>query len=118
MLGWRAERLTRGAGVNEVHASGGDGLSAEVAIVALPHARAAALLEESAPGLARSIAALESSPIVDLHVVYDRPVLRYPFAAGVGTPVQYLFDRSAAAGAPAGCQYLAVSLSGAERECR
>jgi uncharacterized protein with NAD-binding domain and iron-sulfur cluster len=30
--------------------------------------------------------------------------------------VQYLFDRSAAAGAPAGCQYLAVSLSGAERE--
>ena len=39
-----------------------------------------------------------------------------PFAAGVGTPVQYLFDRTAAAGAPAGCQYLAVSLSGAERE--
>jgi uncharacterized protein with NAD-binding domain and iron-sulfur cluster len=34
----------------------------------------------------------------------------------VGTPVQYLFDRSAAAGAPAGSQYLAVSLSGAERE--
>jgi uncharacterized protein with NAD-binding domain and iron-sulfur cluster len=30
--------------------------------------------------------------------------------------VQYLFDRSAAAGAPAGCQYLAVSLSGAARE--
>ena len=35
---------------------------------------------------------------------------------GVGTPVQYLFDRTAAAGAPAGSQYLAVSLSGAERE--
>jgi uncharacterized protein with NAD-binding domain and iron-sulfur cluster len=30
--------------------------------------------------------------------------------------VQYLFDRSDAAGAPAGSQYLAVSLSGAERE--
>jgi uncharacterized protein with NAD-binding domain and iron-sulfur cluster len=30
--------------------------------------------------------------------------------------VQYLFDRTAAAGAPAGSQYLAVSLSGAERE--
>jgi uncharacterized protein with NAD-binding domain and iron-sulfur cluster len=40
------------------------------------------------------------------------------FAAGVGTPVQYLFDRTAAGGAPAGCQYLAVSLSGAEREMR
>jgi uncharacterized protein with NAD-binding domain and iron-sulfur cluster len=48
--------------------------------------------------------------------VYDRPVCEQPFAAGVGTPVQYLFDRSAAAGAPAGCQYLAVSLSGAEQE--
>jgi len=116
MLGWRAERLRRAAGAIEVQGSGGDGLSAEVAIVALPHARAAALLQEPAEGLARRIGALESSPIVNLHVVYDRPVLRYPFAAGVGTPVQYLFDRSAAAGAPAGCQYLAVSLSGAEQE--
>jgi hydroxysqualene dehydroxylase len=30
--------------------------------------------------------------------------------------VQYLFDRTAAAGAPPGTQYLAVSLSGADRE--
>jgi uncharacterized protein with NAD-binding domain and iron-sulfur cluster len=30
--------------------------------------------------------------------------------------VQYVFDRSAAAGAPSGCQYLAVSLSGAQSE--
>ena len=41
---------------------------------------------------------------------------RLSFAAGVGTPVQYVFDRTRAAGAPAGCQYLAVSLSGAEHE--
>ena len=116
MLGWRAERLTTGADAIEVHAAGGAGLSAEVVIVALPHARAAALLEESAGELARRIARIESSPIVNLHVVYDRPVTEYRFAAGVGTPVQYLFDRSVAAGAPAGCQYLAVSLSGAERE--
>ena len=45
---------------------------------------------------------LGSSPIVNLHVVYDRVVCEEPFAAGVDTPVQYLFDRSAAAGAPAG----------------
>src|SRR5208282_3716483 len=55
-------------------------------------------------------------PIVNLHVVYDRQVCDQRFAAGVGTPVQYVFDRTAAAGAPAGCQYLAVSLSGAEHE--
>jgi uncharacterized protein with NAD-binding domain and iron-sulfur cluster len=53
---------------------------------------------------------------VNLHVVYDRVVCDEPFAAGVGTPVQYVFDRTAAGGAPTGCQYLAVSLSGAERE--
>ena len=56
------------------------------------------------------------SPIVNLHVVYDRIVCEQPFAAGVDTPVQYLFDRSAAAGAPGGCQYLAVSLSGADEQ--
>jgi hydroxysqualene dehydroxylase len=95
---------------------GDDGLNAEVAIVAVPHARAATLLTELAPEVARRLGELGSSPIVNLHVVYDRPVCELPFAAGVGTPVQYLFDRTSAAGAPAGSQYLAVSLSGAERE--
>jgi squalene-associated FAD-dependent desaturase len=123
-LGWRVERVERSAGGLEVHGRGArsegaeafDGLSAEAAVVALPHARAATLLEPLLGDCARAWSGLGSSPIVNLHVVYDRPVLDEPFAAGVGTPVQYLFDRSAAAGAPAGCQYLAVSLSGAERE--
>ena len=116
-LGWRAERLQRAARGVEVQA-GEDGLSAEVAIVALGHTRAGALLAPLLPQLALALAEMGSSPIVNLHVVYDRPVCEEPFAAGVGTPVQYLFDRTAAAGAPAGCQYLAVSLSGAEREMR
>jgi uncharacterized protein with NAD-binding domain and iron-sulfur cluster len=85
-------------------------------IVAVPHARAATLLQPLLPELSARLAGLGSSPIVNLHVVYDRPVCEQQFAAGVGTPVQYLFDRTAAAGAPPGSQYLAVSLSGAERE--
>jgi hydroxysqualene dehydroxylase len=103
----------RGA-MNPNHA---DGIEAGAVVVALPHNRAESLLAGAlrAPRPARP-ELLGSSPIVNLHVVYDRQVLEQPFAAGVGTPVQYLFDRSAAAGAPAGCQYLAVSLSGAERE--
>src|SRR4029077_10971062 len=36
--------------------------------------------------------------------------------AGVRTPVQYVVDRTATGGVPPGHQYLAVSLSGAERE--
>ncbi len=85
-------------------------------IVALPHNRAGGLLEPLLGAHAGRPAPLASSPIVNLHVLYDRRVLDEHFAAGVGTPVQYLFDRTAAGRAPAGCQYLAVSLSGAARE--
>jgi hydroxysqualene dehydroxylase len=106
--GGRARRRERGRGE--------EGLGAEAVIVAVPHTRAAALLEPLVAEVARKASALGSSPIVNLHVVYDRPVCDLPFAAGVRTPVQYLFDRTAAGRAPAGCQYLAVSLSGAERE--
>jgi len=118
-LGWRAERLARGTAGLELQGRGADGeegLSAAAAVVALPHDRAGGLLEPLLGPNAGRPAPLASSPIVNLHVVYDRPVLDEAFAAGVGTPVQYLFDRSAAAGAPAGMQYLAVSLSGAARE--
>src|ERR1039458_9809028 len=116
-LGWRAERLAKTATGLQVHGRD-DGLSAEAAIVAVPHTRAAALLEPLLGATSRRLRALGTSPIVNLHVVYDRMVCEELFAAGVGTPVQYLFDRTAAAGAPPGCQYLAVSLSGAEREMR
>jgi squalene-associated FAD-dependent desaturase len=141
-LGWRAERLETIARGLEVHGRTGtdrgsepdradaagdtaggrageghsSGLSAEAVIVAVPHTRAAQLLEPLLGARASRLQALGTSPIVNLHVVYDRPVCSESFAAGVGTPVQYLFDRTAAAGAPAGCQYLAVSLSAAERE--
>jgi squalene-associated FAD-dependent desaturase len=93
-----------------------DGLRAEAVVVALPHARAAGLLEPVLGASATAWRALESSPIVNLHLVYDREVTSERFAAGVDTPVQYLFDRTVAAGAPPGTQYLAVSLSGAQEE--
>jgi squalene-associated FAD-dependent desaturase len=138
-LGWRAEAIERAGSGFRVRGAGAtgtpdghdghdgdddagddgdrdDGLRAPAVIVAVPHARAAGLLDVLAPHLADGLRRIESSPIVNLHVVYDRPVCEERFAAGVDTPVQYLFDRSAAGGAPRGCQYLAVSLSGAERE--
>ncbi|MGH2834413.1 MAG: FAD-dependent oxidoreductase, partial [Solirubrobacteraceae bacterium] len=58
---------------------------------------------------------LGASPIVNVHVIYDRKVCELPFAAGVQTPVQYVFDRSEAVGLRDG-QCLAVSISGAENE--
>jgi squalene-associated FAD-dependent desaturase len=115
LLGARAETLERVEEGIAVQGSAGQ-LPARVAIVAVPHARAAGLLAELLPDTARRLAALETSPIVNLHVVYDRRVCEEPFAAGIHTPVQYVIDRTAAGGVPAGCQYLAVSLSDAERE--
>ena len=125
-LGWRAESIeragsdlrVRGAGAPDAPGIQEDGLLAPAVIVAVPHARAAGLLETLEPDIAGGLRRIESSPIVNIHVVYDRPVCEHRFAAGVDTPVQYLFDRTAAGGVPFGCQYLAVSLSGAEREMR
>jgi predicted NAD/FAD-dependent oxidoreductase len=57
---------------------------------------------------------LGSSPIVNVHVVYDRRVTRLPFAAAVDSPVQWVFDRTGPSGLREG-QYLAVSLSAADR---
>jgi squalene-associated FAD-dependent desaturase len=95
--------------------AGGDRLEGDAVVVAVPHQRAEALLPGGALEGLRRPGALESSPIVNVHVRYDRPVLFEPFAAGVGTPVQYVFDRSAAAGLERG-RYVAISLSGARAE--
>jgi uncharacterized protein with NAD-binding domain and iron-sulfur cluster len=61
------------------------------------------------------LARLGTSPIVNLHVVYDRPVFEEPFAAGVRSPVQWMFDRTSGSGLESG-QYLAISLSAADAE--
>ncbi len=115
LLGTRAERVARDDDGFGVQADGRE-LAAATVICAIPHTRAASLL---APLLGEREtsrwARLGESPIVNVHVVYDRSVCDLPFAAGVGTPVQYVFDRTRAAGLREG-QCLAVSLSGAERE--
>ena len=98
----------------------------EFVVLAVPPSRAARLMPTSGsvPGNTRpgtetqtliDAAALGSSPIVNLHVVYDRPVLDVPFAAGAHSAVQWVFDRTASSGLRKG-QYLAVSLSAADAE--
>ena len=56
---------------------------------------------------------LATSPIVNVHVIYDRRVTRLPFVAAVDSPVQWVFDRTGPSGLGSG-QYLAVSLSAAD----
>ncbi len=90
-------------------------LAAEAVILAVPHDRAARLLPADSGVDPTRLAGLGTSPIVNVHVVYDRRVFDLPFAAGVRTPVQWLFDRTRGARLEQG-QYLVVSLSAAEAE--
>jgi squalene-associated FAD-dependent desaturase len=86
---------------------------AEQVVLAVPPTEAERLLPAGSVPLRPGWSGrLGSAPIVNVHVVYDRPVLDGPFLAAVGSPVQWLFDRTAAAGCREG-QYLAVSLSAA-----
>jgi squalene-associated FAD-dependent desaturase len=87
-------------------------IDADAVIVAVPNDRVAAVLPEGALPDREGPARLGLSPIVNVHVVYDRPVTSLPFAAAVDTPVQWVFDRTVPAGLAEG-QYLAISLSGA-----
>jgi squalene-associated FAD-dependent desaturase len=98
-----------------VNASDGFDGHADAVVLAVPPGCAAELLP-SAAGLAdEADERLGSSPIVNLHIVYDRRVLEHPFATGVDSPVQWVFDRTAGSGLTDG-QYLAVSLSAADGE--
>jgi squalene-associated FAD-dependent desaturase len=97
----------------ELSLEAGD-VEADAVILAVPHEAAAGL---APPGVldTAALAGLGSSPIVNLHVHYDRRVLAEPLAAALGSPLQWIFDRTGPSGARDG-QLLAVSLSHAVDE--
>jgi squalene-associated FAD-dependent desaturase len=82
-------------------------LDADAIVVALPPADSARLLGEAEP-------ALDPSPIVSVHLLFDRPILPLPLAALLGSPAHWVFDRGELTGhkPPDGGQYLTVVASG------
>lgn len=59
-------------------------------------------------------AELRSSPIVGIHLWYDRPIMDQEFVAFLDSPVQWVFNKSRIQGDDAGDgQYVCISLSGA-----
>jgi squalene-associated FAD-dependent desaturase len=92
---------------------------ADAVVLAVPHEQAAKLIPAGALP-ARTVdgwAGLGAAPIVNVHVIYDRKVMDVPFAAGVDSPVQWVFDRTRISGMHArggDGQYLAISLSAAD----
>jgi squalene-associated FAD-dependent desaturase len=95
-----------------------DELTADAVVLAVPHEKAAPLMPPGAlPGeTVAGWAGLGASPIVNVHVIYDRPVMDVPFAAAIDSPVQWVFDRTRISGLDRpGHQYLAISLSAADQ---
>ncbi len=113
LKGVRVRSIDASSGGFEVSVDGGDAFSADAVVVAVPHDSAAQLVPREAVGDPSQFRRLGTSPIVNLHVIYDRKVMDWPHAAGINGPVQWVFDRTAIAGCERG-QYLAISLSGAD----
>jgi uncharacterized protein with NAD-binding domain and iron-sulfur cluster len=57
---------------------------------------------------------LRTSPIVNVHLLFDRCVMPFPVAATLNGAAPWVFDRSQAAGIEAG-RYLVVAISAADR---
>ncbi len=93
----------------------GETLTADAVVLAVPQRETYDLLPAGALDARERLLDIGTAPILNVHVVYDRPVLRAPFLAALGTPVQWVFDRTGASGLREG-QYLAVSQSAAQDE--
>ena len=93
-------------------------VTADAVVLAVPHEKAAPLIPAGAlpEQTVAGWAGLGASPIVNVHVIYDRPVMDLPFVAAIDSPVQWVFDRTkiSAMDRP-GQQYLAISLSAADQ---
>ncbi|GGP57250.1 hydroxysqualene dehydroxylase HpnE [Streptomyces melanogenes] len=112
----KAESLSRTeSGAWRVEVSG-ETLDAEVVVLAVPQREAHDLLPHGALDDPGKLLDIGTAPILNLHVVYDRKVLRQPFFAALGSPVQWVFDRTESSGLTGGGQYLAVSQSAAGDE--
>ncbi|MET7605737.1 hydroxysqualene dehydroxylase HpnE [Streptomyces avermitilis] len=93
----------------------GETLHADAVVLAVPQREAHELLPEGALDAPERLLEIGTAPILNVHVVYDRQVLSRPFFAALGSPVQWVFDRTEASGLREG-QYLALSQSAAQDE--
>lgn len=91
-------------------------LEVRTVVLAVPQHETHALLPDGVLDDPDRLLGIGTAPILNVHVVYDRKVLRRPFFAALGTPVQWVFDRTAASGLADGGQYLALSQSAAHDE--
>ncbi|MFI9616453.1 hydroxysqualene dehydroxylase HpnE [Streptomyces sp. NPDC052023] len=93
----------------------GEVVEADAVVLAVPQRETYDLLPDGALDDPAQLLRIGTAPILNVHVVYDRKVVDAPFLTALGTPVQWVFDRTAASGLKSG-QYLALSQSAAQDE--
>jgi hydroxysqualene dehydroxylase len=81
-----------------------ENLGSDAVVLAVPPAESARLLGEPEPEL-------EHSPIVSVHLLFDRPILRRPLVALLESPAHWVFNRGLLTGNR--LEYLTVVSSGA-----
>lgn len=119
--GVRTELRTRVTSISRTENGGwkvqvpGEEIEADTVVLAVPQHETHDLLPEGALDEPDRLLDIDTAPILNIHVVYDRKVLKRPFFAAIGSPVQWVFDRTDASGLTDG-QYIAVSQSAAQDE--
>lgn len=91
-------------------------LEAGTVVLAVPQRETHGLLPAGALEEPEKLLRIGTAPILNVHVIYDRRVLEQPFLAALGSPVQWVFDRTETSGLTGGGQYLAVSQSAVQHE--
>lgn len=94
----------------------GEQLTADIVVLAVPQREAHSLLPAGSVQDPEKLLRIGTAPILNMHVIYNRQVLRRPFFAALGSPVQWVFDRTTSSGLTGEGQYLAVSQSAVEDE--
>lgn len=120
LLQTRARELAQQPGGWRVGTQSGRGereeLPATTVVLAVPQRETHRLLPPGALADQDRLLSIQDAPILNIHVLYDRKVLRRPFFTALGSPVQWVFDRTGPSGLTGGGQYLALSQSAAQGE--
>jgi squalene-associated FAD-dependent desaturase len=86
-----------------------DAITCSGVVLAVPAWSAAALVPAELSARTAGWSQLKPSPIVSIHVIYDTPVTRLPFATAIDSPLRWIVDKTLPAGLHTG-QYLAASV--------
>jgi len=116
ILGQKTEELLlEGGRIGGARLADGSVLRGDCYICAVPHRLLLAVIP---PGLRgdpffRRARELTTTPIVNIHLWYDRPVMDLDFAAFINSETQWVFNKSKMWHLDGDSQYLDISLSGA-----